>query len=254
MSAPRIRFVIGGVQKGGTTALAGFLARHPQVALPACKEAHVFDAPDFDDGWDVQAVDARYARHFPDHVGGDAVHGDATPLYVFHPRLVARIARYNPAMRWVLVLRHPVERAVSHYGMERARGIERWPFWPAMLLEHWRLRGARGEDLSSGSALRRFSYRRRGDYAAQLDVLYRHFPREQVLLLQNSELSAEPEETLRRVHAFLGLAGVEPEGPFGRVFEGSYRRLRQGSPGWRLMCFLMRRELAEARARHGIGF
>ena len=55
--APRVRFVVGGVQKGGTTALASFLGRCPQVVLPAGKEAHVFDAPDFDEGWDVAAVD-----------------------------------------------------------------------------------------------------------------------------------------------------------------------------------------------------
>ena len=34
MSAPRIGFLIGGVQKGGTTALAQYLAAHPGIALP----------------------------------------------------------------------------------------------------------------------------------------------------------------------------------------------------------------------------
>ena len=46
---PRVRFLIGGVQKAGTTALASYLATHPGLRLPAGKEAHVFDAPDFDD-------------------------------------------------------------------------------------------------------------------------------------------------------------------------------------------------------------
>ena len=51
--APRVRFVIGGVQKVGTTALATFLGAHPGVALPDGKEAHLFDAPEFDDAWDA---------------------------------------------------------------------------------------------------------------------------------------------------------------------------------------------------------
>lgn len=251
---PLVQFVVGGVQKGGTTALAEFLSRHPQLQLPDGKEAHVFDAPGFDDRWDARAVDARYARFFPELAGDDVLRGDATPIYVFHPQLVARIARYNPAMKWVLILRHPVERAVSHYRMERARGHERWPFWPAMLLERWRLRGDRADDLSAGSPLRRFSYRRRGDYAAQLDVLYRHFPAEQVLVLRNRDLAQAPVDTLRRVHRFLEVADVTPEGPFGRVFEGSYQRLRRGGLGWLLLCMLMRRELKQAHKRYGLEF
>ena len=44
MTTPRVRFLIGGTQKGGTTALAHYLAQHPDVRLPKGKEAHVFDA------------------------------------------------------------------------------------------------------------------------------------------------------------------------------------------------------------------
>ena len=248
---PLVEFVIGGVQKGGTTALASFLARHPRLALPKGKEAHVFDAPAFDDDGDVASVNRRYARHFHD-VDPGTRHGDATPIYILHPRLVERIARYNPRTRWVLVLRHPVERAVSHYWMERGRGAETLPFWLAMLLERWRLRGARAHDLSSGSPLRRHSYRLRGDYAAQLDVLYAHFPRQQVLVLRNEELGRAPAETLARVHQLLGVEERPADGRFERVFEGGYQRLRRGGLQWRLMCWLMRRELADAKARYGL--
>ena len=45
--APRIGFLIGGVQKAGTTALARYLAGHPQLALPQRMEAHVLDDPGF---------------------------------------------------------------------------------------------------------------------------------------------------------------------------------------------------------------
>lgn len=249
---PRVGFVIGGVQKGGTTALARFLERHPGVVLPVDKEAHVFDAPAFDDRWDVAAVDRRYASRFPADARADALHGDATPLYVFHPRLVERIARYNPDMKWILILRHPVERAVSHHAMERGRGYERLPLWAAMLLEGWRLRGQRADDLSAGSPLRRYSYRTRGDYAAQLDALYARFPPSQVLVLRNDELAAAPAEVIRRVHRFLGVPELPGDGEYGRVFEGSYRPLRRDGPGWRFMCWLMRRELADARTRYGI--
>lgn len=250
---PQVSFVIGGVQKGGTTALARFIARHPDIALPTGKEAHVFDAPDFDDNWGVDEVNERYRPHF----AGDAdvrIRGDATPIYCFHPALVVRIAKYNPDMRWILILRHPVERVVSQYQMEHSRGFERWPFWPALVLERWRLRGHR-DDFSNRSPLRHFSYRARSDYAAQLDVLYQHFPQDQVLVLKNDVLAEDPVGTLAGIRQFLALPpGQVNADDFGRVFEGRYRRIKRSNWRFKLLSWLLRAELCSARRRYGINW
>jgi hypothetical protein len=252
MTSPLVRFLVGGVQKGGTTALARYLAAHPALALPVNKEAHVFDAPAFDDAWDVAAIDQRYRAHLPADAEARLC-GDATPIYLFHPRLVARIARYNPAMRWIVLLRHPVERALSQYHMERARGLERWPLWPALLLERWRLRG-HADDLGDRSPLRTWSYRARGDYARQLDVLYGHFPRDQVLVLRSDELLADPAEAVARACDFLGVPPLPGPVDFERVFEGAYRRVDRRSPTFRVLRWLLRRELADMRERYGLAF
>lgn len=252
MSAQRVRFVIGGVQKGGTTALARLLAQHPRIALPRGKEAHVFDAPDFDERWTPQEIDAQFDRQF-DPAPADALHGDATPIYCFHPAFIRRIAAYNPAMRWVLLLRHPVERAVSQYWMERGRGEEAWPFWPAMLLERWRLAG-HADDFSHASPLRHHGYRARGDYARQLDDLYAHFPREQVLLLRNEALAQAPAQVVAQVLAFLGLPAPAPGevAEPGRVFAGHYAPLRRDGLRHRALSWLMAASLRRARDRYGL--
>ena len=252
MTPPRVRFLIGGVQKAGTTALAQCLAQHPHVRLPATKEAHVFDAPDFDDGWSPAEVDARYATHFPlAEPDAGILHGDATPIYVLHPRLMARIARYNPQMRWILLLRDPATRAISHYHMERARGGEGWPLWPALLLERWRLRG-HADDFSDGSPLRHHSYRLRGDYARQLDALYAYFPREQVLLLHSAQLRNDATACVRSVLEFLGMPAPAQDVECPQSFVGDYAA--PSALGLRLLRWLMRRELRELRDRHGISF
>ena len=248
MPEPLLGFVIGGVQKGGTTALAEALARHPAIAMPRGKELHAFDAPDFDERWDPATVDARIAPAFaPGNVVG--LHGDATPLNVYHPAVVRRIARYNPQMRWILLLRDPVARAISHYHMERGRGIEPRGLFAAVLAETWRIRRG-ADDYSATAAWRWASYVDRGRYARQLDVLYQHFPRSQVLLLRSADLLADPARTLDRVMAFLGVAPAPIAA--GASFVGDYRAPGQWSPGRLLLRWRLRGEARRLRERHGI--
>src|SRR3546814_8903849 len=110
--SPLLSFVIGGAQKAGTSALARYLGAHPAIRLPRDKEAHVFDAPAFDEAGTAAQIDARFATHFdPADQAHASLYGDATPIYLFHERFVQRIARYNPALRWHILLRDPVDRA-----------------------------------------------------------------------------------------------------------------------------------------------
>ena len=238
--APRIGFLIGGVQKAGTSALAGYLSAHPALALPRGKEAHVFDAPDFD-GWDRPRIEREYAAHFAGF-GDGRLHGDATPIYLFHETLIARIAAYNPAMRWIVLLRDPVARAISHYRMERARGAERWPLWAALLLERWRLRGHR-DDFGHGSPLRHHSYVARCDYVGQLATLRAHFPESQLLIVHNRDLRHRHVETLARVCDFLQVPRFDPAPAPVAVFEGP--PLRVSPPTRALARWLLHRQRQE---------
>ena len=248
----RVQFVIGGVQKGGTTAMAHCLSQHPGVQLPLTKEAHVFDAPDFEDTRARDDIDRYYADKFAASEA-PCVRGDATPIYCLHERFVERIARYNPAMRWILLLRHPVERAISQYHMERARGDETWPLLPALLCERWRLRG-HADDFSVHSPLRKHSYRLRGDYARQIDTVLRHFPREQVLLLRSADFLRVPQDVLEQVYIHLELPGAVRMPQRTQVFAGNYAMPSPHSMVWRIAQHLLREQMRAMRERYGIDF
>ena len=250
MAEPRLSFLLGGAQKCGTSALAHYLSGHPGIGLLARKEAHVFDAADFDDAWDTAAVDARLQDRFGDPVS-PRLQGDATPITLFHRRFIARVARYNPAMRWIVLLRDPVERAISHHHMERVRGHEDRGLFLAVLAERRRLRGHR-DDFSPQSPLRKWSYAARGRYARQLDELFARFPREQVIVLRTQDLAAHPAATTARVLAFLGVSPAERDAMPDRVFEGGYRRPSPYAPGRLLLRWRLRGEVATLRDRHGI--
>lgn len=248
MPEPLLRFVVGGAQKAGTTALASALSRHPGIAMPRGKELHAFDDEAFDEGADTAAVDARIAPAFEPAPDG-TLHGDATPLSVYHPDVVRRIARYNPAMRWIVLLRDPVERAISHYCMERRRGVERRGLFAAALAEPMRLR-QRARDFSHDAPWRWASYADRGRYAGQLDVLHAHFPRSQVLLLRSADLLAAPAIPLARVAGFLGISAAPLA--LDRAFEGGYIAPGRWAPGRLLLRWRLRGEVRRLRERHGI--
>ena len=212
-----VDFVIVGAQKCGTSALARFLGQHPQVAM-ADREGHVFDSPDYSRDWTPEAIDARYARHI-ERPPGTAVCGESTPIYLFLPDIPAELRRYNPDLKVIAILRDPVERAVSHYAMERARGYEHRSFSFALLVEWWRLRRC-PDPKAPASAVRRHSYRSRGLYSHQLRNLFAAFPRDQVLVLRTEDLLGKHDETLEKVFAFLGVS-VSVRIPPEIVFKGA---------------------------------
>jgi hypothetical protein len=195
--AGQVGFLIAGVQKGGTTALFDYLVEHPGLSLPAIKEAHFFDA-DTEVDWERPDY-GRYEALFEDRPGEGRVRGEATPIYLYWPNSLERIAAYNRDMRLVLIFRDPIERAWSHWKMEYARGAETHPF--AWCVREGRSRVA--TDPNAPGFHRVFSYIERGLYGAQIERLLRLFPHEQVLFLRSDELRTQPERILRKVCDFL---------------------------------------------------
>jgi hypothetical protein len=193
----KVAFLIAGAQKCGTTALFDYLSEIPALQLPHVKEAHFFDDED-----GVDWADRDYAPYHALFADDDRMRGEATPIYLYWPNALERIAAYNPAMRLILLFRDPVERAWSHWKMEYAKGKEIEPF-------AWCIREGRAR-MASGSPYpgfhRVYSYVERGFYGRQLARVLRLFPRDQVLLIGSHTLRDDPSAELGRVCRFLGVA------------------------------------------------
>jgi hypothetical protein len=205
----RVDFVVGGTQKGGTSALDSFLRQHSQICMPTTrKELHFFDRED--ENTDYKKYHANF-KPKPEH----RVIGEASPIYMYWETAPYRIWKYNPKMKWILALRNPVERAFSAWNMETNRGKEKLPFAEAIEKEPERCRQA------LPLQHRVYSYIDRGFYAHQVRRLFNIFGRDNCLILLNEELRNEHQETLRRVFDFLGVetSFVAPE---ASVFEQEY--------------------------------
>jgi hypothetical protein len=117
-------FLIVGAPKSGTTALAAYLAEHPEVFVSAEKELHFFD-DNFDRGLDW------YRSNFAQAGGARAV-GEATPTYYLEARTLERMAGVVPDARLIALVRNPIEAAWSNYWMQRSLGFERRSFEEAL--------------------------------------------------------------------------------------------------------------------------
>jgi hypothetical protein len=122
--------------------------------------------------------------------------GEVTADYLYYPRALERTAAYNPAMKLVVSLRNPVDRAFSQWNMRRAKGREALPFVDAIRCD---------VELGIHRAPRGNAYIARSLYSGQLERVFELFPRENVLVLKYEELRHNPENIVRQLFDFLGL-------------------------------------------------
>jgi hypothetical protein len=191
---PAVNFLICGTQKGGTSALDAYLREHPAICMAYTKEVHYFDnekifhrnKPDY--SWYHSFFSPQPSHQFL---------GESTPAYMYWYDSPKRIWQYNPKMKLIVILRNPIQRAYSHWNMERSLETEQLSFWDALQCERERSR----EGLPHQHRV--YSYIDRGFYTEQLRRLWAYFPQEQTLLLRTEELKAHPWEVLGRVHNFL---------------------------------------------------
>ncbi len=183
-------FVIIGAMKSGTTSLGAYLTAHPDAFCAL--EPHFFDS-NFEQGldwyrnWFLKAADARAV-------------GEKSPSYMYHPHAVERLVSTLPGARLVAILRHPVERAYSHYWHERRLGHEKLSFADAIRAEPDRLR-------ASPPGLSRYAYVDRGLYLEQLERVTALVPRDRLLVLLFDDLERAPADTFGALCAFLGIEG-----------------------------------------------
>jgi hypothetical protein len=210
-------FLVIGGQRCGTTSLFKHLAEHPQALRPGVEKGVDYFTLHYDKDLDW------YRGHFPlDRLArlrraghGGPVIFEACTYYLFHPLALERIAKDLPDVKLVAMLRDPVERAYSAYKHEFARDFESEPdFERALALEDERLEGEL-EKIAADPAYesiphRHHAYRRRGQYAEQLERAFDLFPRDRIHVLDSESFFADPAMEYAAVTDFLGLRRFTP--------------------------------------------
>ena len=208
-------YLIIGVQKGGTTSLYKYLKMHPKIKSAFRKEIHFFDRK-FDKSL------SWYRSHFPFKENGYIV-GEATPDYIFNPYAAKRVARLLPSIKLIVLLRNPIDRALSHYYHSSRHSAYRkkvTSFEDALAIEETITssidfaRLQQNEEIYTHSNIynlhEKYSYLRRGIYINQIKPWVSLFPREQLLILRSEDLYSNPQKVYKACLNFLGVQHYEP--------------------------------------------
>jgi hypothetical protein len=199
MAGPNF-FVIG-APKAATTALYHALREHPSVFLPDVKEPHLYAylADRSAAGHlyaDAASARRRYAELYAP-VRDETAVGDASTTNLVVPGAAAAIAADVPAARIVAILRHPVERAFSHWAHFRAAGGEPIADF-AEAVRQERPRQEAGFPFT-------YRYLAWGRYSTQLPPFFERFGRDRVLVHLYEDVCADPAAVVRATLAFLDL-------------------------------------------------
>ena len=194
-------FLIIGAQRAGTTSLFRALSQHARLYPSQPKEVHYFDGGGQPGTDNYARGEAWYRSHFPLRavMGHDGKAFEASPLYLYHPKVPARLHILLPQARLIVLLRDPVERALSQYFFSQRRGHEPLPLLQALQAEEQRLQDA------PEVSFYHHSYKTRGHYAEQLQRYLTLFPREQLLILPSERWFSDPQGVLQEVCAFVGV-------------------------------------------------
>lgn len=184
MNSP-VDFMIIGVQKCGTTSLAHIISQHPEIDFCYHKEPDFFSiTPDWRKNLD--SYHALYSKEKSYKIKGEA---STTYSWLYeYPGTAQRLFDYNPNLKLIYMVRDPLERMVSHYMHEFARGRAGKNF--------------RTEILQSPK------YLQHSMYYAQLLPFLRLFPRQNFHFVLFDDFVNDQAKTLGKVFDFLQVKNI----------------------------------------------
>lgn|SRR5574341_214766 len=197
MSKGEKHFIIVGVQRCGTTYLYHVLDEHPEISMakPLRPEPKFF--------LDQSCLSVGYSEYFRRYFGtGTAakVFGEKSTSYIESDEAIGRIHAMLPESKLVVILRDPVERAISNYWFSRENGLE------VRTAEDVFLKRTPPPPIYRATSMSPFAYLERGEYGSYLRRLLRVFVASNVKVVIHEEFVGR-RESVGAVYEFLDVDG-----------------------------------------------
>ena len=200
-------FLIIGAAKSGSTSLYNYLGQHSQIYVIQKKEPGFFafegQNVEFAGPGDQERYGSKvvsdlnaYQSLFKDAADAMAV-GEASIVYLYNPKAPTRIKHYIPEVKFIAILRNPVDRAFSSFAFLTSEGREPLKvFVQALQVEETRV---------NANWEHQWHYTRLGFYYSQLKRYFDLFHPDQIAVYTYDEFSAKPVVVLQDIFRFLGV-------------------------------------------------
>lgn len=194
-----------GAVKAGSSSVYGYLGQHPDIYVSPQKETKFFqwdgEAHRFSTKLD-QEIYNNSIKTFDDYMGqfkganGELAIGEATPSYLYNNKVAARAYRRFPDAKILVVLRHPVDRAFSHFLHTKRLGYEPLTFLGALAEEQYRITANWGPS---------WHYASQGYYYEQLKRFMEFFGKERMNIYLFDDLKSDPVGFTQNMYRFVGV-------------------------------------------------
>lgn len=198
-------FLLLGAPKAGTTALYHYLKQHPQVFMSPVKEPNFFAfegentdfcGPEDDQHSAYQSVTTLSAyQALYEGVRDQIAIGEASTLYLYIPKAAQRIHHYIPEAKLIAILRHPADRAYSHFlNLRRDAREGAVDFAQALNAEPKRIQ----QNWAPA-----WHFTQVGFYAEQIQRYLALFPRQQLKIYLYEDWQSHPIKTVQEILEFI---------------------------------------------------
>ncbi len=189
--------LIIGVRKGGTRALINMLKCHPDI-VAALEEIHFYDR---DENF------KRGVRWYVEQMPTSTEHQitiEKSPYYFVSPTTPKRIHEISPKIKIILIVRNPIDRAVSDYNQLTRKRSNRGSF------EDFIFQAPSG----SGQVNTGCSPVSASCYNVHFKRWLRYFDLDQIHIVDGDALISNPALEVKRVESFLGVSSYFTEDMF----------------------------------------
>lgn len=193
-------FFFVGAPKCGTTSIAYYLAKHPNIFITNPKEPHFFEE-EIPRGIKSLKV---YESFFSTVKSIHKVVGEASTGYLYSKNAIKKIISYSPKAKFLVALRNPYEMAISLHGHAlRGRYENEINFSTAWKLQEKRKMGLDIPKSCISNLL--LLYEARSALGDQLERLYNTVENDKVFLVFYDDLKANPGLMYEHILEFLEL-------------------------------------------------
>lgn len=181
----QIDFFLIGFQKCATTWVYKCLEEHPDISMSNSDEVHFYDI-NFHKG-------DQFHAEFHDTSSHQKVRGESTSSYVRSEKALHRIHQHHPNAKFIVCLKSPVKRAVSHFWHERKKSKILYSLEDVFDYNRSGIFDLYNDIIETG------------EYSEHISKWMRLFPKENFFFVLDFEIENDAPSVLQKLYTFLSV-------------------------------------------------